>query len=610
MVIQRDKPLVISGSATKGTEVIVAFAGQKKSSKANGDGVWSVTLKPVSASSKGSKLTASSKGNTVSIDNVVVGDVFLHARQTAIDISLGRDNEGKKVATSHKKNPLFRVISIKTILSAEPLDELAAEATTGWSVVDKDAALKMSSSAYYLGRDLVKEADVPIGIVDLNMGSAFANSWLSSKALLETGKFYEGTGKSGPDDEVAKMVVKFEKLLEAELKGEKLRPQDKEPPKNTLQYALFPYAGYNGTILPLAGTALKAVVIQLGNDYPYMAYQKVLESETPFDGKALDKAYEDTYDIRKVGFRMENKVVPRITRAWRKVLGDDDLPFGLIVPPGSDLNTLGQHHREMRELQRLMVAENSNVGIILPGSENIDFSAQPADEALLAKRCLSWINGAVYTKPDTPATGPLFDRLEASFNEATIYFKEGSAKGLKAHGDAMDYFEAANVEGDYYPVQARIDGETVRIESDTVTRIMRVRYNWNNRPDQELVNAAGLPAIPFRSEQAEYHWFVRNDTEDLPEEYFMPANEWKKSDVTLINVALEGKGYDNFTGWIGPAGFNTGPFGPNMGVREIKEGSPAEGKLLVDDIIYSVSGSCLGYRGRSSKFGSAERIRA
>ena len=587
MVLQRDKPLVIRGSAKKGAEVTVTFSGQKKTAKANDDGNWSVTLDPVAASAKGAKLSVNSKSKTVDIKDVVVGDVFLHARQTSIDISLGRDAAGKKVAAATKPNFMLRTISIKAISSAEPLNDLTTEATDGWAVVDKGTALKMTDSAYYLGRDLVKETDVPIGILDVNLGSAFANSWLSREALLETPTLYE-------DRRVAQGVNAYETMLDAERKGVPLSSREKTPPENTIHDTRFPYGGYNGTLHPLAGTALKAVVVQLGNDYPYMIYQQLLESENPSDYAALDHAYKATYELRKYGFEMEDKLVPRIPREWRKVLGDEDLPFGLIVPPGSDLNTLGQHHREMRELQRLAAEDTPNVGIILPGTQHIPFSAQPADGALLGKRCVSWIEGAVYTKPETPATGPLFDRFEVSFNEATIYFKEGTAKGLKAEGDALDYFEVANVEGDYYPAKARIDGETIRIESETVTRIVRIRYNWNQKPDQGLVNAAGLPAIPFRSEREEYEWFVTNEEDDFPEEYFTPANEWKKNDVTLINVALESKGYDNFAGWIGPAGFRAGPFGPNMGVREIKTGSPADGKLFVDDIIYSANGKMLG----------------
>jgi hypothetical protein len=286
--------------------------------------------------------------------------------------------------------------------------------------------MKLAASAYYLGRDLAAGSDVPIGIVDINLGSAFVNGWLSREALLDTERLYGDRVVSG-------QVAKYEAQLEAEEKGVPFG-KAKTPPQNTLQATLFPAAGFNGTLSPLAGIGFKAVVLQLGNDYPYMPYERLLASANPFDGKALDEAYAETYDIRKVGFRMEDKVVPRVTREWRKVLGDVELPFGLIVPPGSDLSTLAQHHREMRELQRLVALDNPNVGIILPGTGSIPLSAQPADESLLAARCRAWLEGAVYNKPGVSATGPLFDRLEANYNEATVYFKEGTAKGLKAAG--------------------------------------------------------------------------------------------------------------------------------------------------------------------------------
>jgi len=384
-----------------------------------------------------------------------------------------------------------------------------------------------------------------------------------------------------------------DKLLEAEASGVPL-PKQKTVESNIVERILFPSGGYNAVLSPLKGIALKAAVIQLGNDYPYMIYADLERKATQFDREELNRAYVQTYDIRKNGFRMESVTTPRIPREWRKAFGNDALPIGLIMPPGSDLNTLGQHHREMRELQRQTAESLPGVDVILPGSVNIPYSAQPTDDALLAARCRSWILGHVYQQPDVPATGPLFDRVEPNFNEATIYFKAATAKGLRALGSALAFFEAAGVEGEYSPATAVIDGETIRIKSDTVPRIVHVRYNWNSRPDQGLVNMAGLPAIPFRSQKADYHWFVTNADDDLPIEYHTPANEWPQSDVTLINAQLEQHGYGNFTGWIGPAGFRTGPFGPNMGVREVKDGSPAFGKVFAGDVIYSANGKMLG----------------
>ena len=325
-----------------------------------------------------------------------------------------------------------------------------------------------------------------------------------------------------------------------------------------------------------------------------MPYAQLDKEGKSFDREELNNAYIRTYDIRKVGFRMEPLTTPRIPREWRNVFSDEKLPVGLVVPPGSALHTYALHNIEMRELQRNIAENNAGVGLILPGSENVPGSAEPQDESLLAKRCLKWVEGAVYQKADVPASGPLFKRLDANFSEATIFFKEGTAKGVRATGNALDYFEAAGVEGEYSPVKATLDGEVIRVKSETVPRIMYVRYNWNKRPNQGLVNAADLPAMPFRSQQADYQWFIKNTDDDLPIEYHTPANTWKANDVTLVNGQLKTFGYNNFSGWLGPVGVRTGPFGPNMGVREVKSGSPADGKIFEDDVIYSANGKMLG----------------
>lgn len=588
MVIQRRKPAVLRGTADKGAEVTVRFAGQEKTAKVDDAGTWSVTLDPMPASRESRELSCQLSGGSgqVVLRNIAVGDVILFARQTSIDIFLGKHEGGRKVAAAHKKDPLFRAITISTASAAVPQADLAGESTRGWAEVDEDSALRMSGAAYYLGRDLAAGVDVPVGIIDLNLGYSFPISWLSREALGETEKTY------GASD-VPSQIERFDKLVDLAARGEPM-PNKEVVTSNFVEYAIFPAGGYNAVLHPLRGLALKAAVVQLGNDYPYMIYASLEENGTRFNRPELNRAYVQTYDIRKNGWRMEPVTTPRIPREWRKVLGGGDLPFGLVLPPGSDLNTLGLHHREMRELHRLTARDNPGVGIIHPGSGNVLYSAQPRDEVLLAERCLRWVLAAAYNRPDVQATGPLFERLEANFNEATIHFTEGTGRGLSAEGDALDYFEAAGIEGDYSPVKAAIEGETIRLRSDRVNRITRVRYNWNKRPNQGLVNAAGLPAIPFRSERVEYEWFVTNADDDLPMEYHTPANEWEKSDVTLVNGQLKTHGYGNFSGWLGPVGVKTGPFGPNMGVREVKPGSPADGKLFAGDVIYSANGKMLG----------------
>ncbi len=586
MVLQREKPTVVRGSADKGATVTVAFAGQQKTATADDNGNWSTTLDPLTAEAKPQELTATSNGKSVKLSNVVVGDVLLFARQTSIDVSLGTQANGKTLAENYKANPRLRAVRISTVPAASPQNDLVEAATKGWSTLDKDEALKMSAAAFLFGRDLAESANVPLGIIDLNMGAGYPINWLSREALDQTEKLFGKTDVPG-------QLTRFDEAVQLTAKGQPLVKKN-DLTADFLEHPMFPAGGYNAVLCPLEGVGLKACLLQLGNDYPYVIYASLEKKGTQLDREELNRAYVQTYDIRKVGFRMESVTLPRVPRIWRQVFGDQNLPMGLIVPPGSALKTLGEHHREMRELQRQIAQDNPGTGVILPGSENVPFSDQPKDEAKLAQRCLAWVRSAVYANPDSPASGPMFNRMEADFSEATIYFKPGTAKGLVASAEGLNTFEAAGVEGDYSPAKATIDGETIRLKSETVSRITRVRYEWNSRPTQGLANAAGLPAMPFRTEKADYDWFLRNEDSDLPIEYSTPANQWKQNDVTLVNGQMKTFGYGNFSGWIGPVGIHAGPFGPNMGVREVKPGSPADGKLFDDDMIYSANGNMLG----------------
>jgi len=588
MVLQRDKANTIRGVSANGATIEVAFAGQRKSTKADDSGVWSVTLDPMAASAKPQGLTVTTGTAKIELQNIVIGDVIFMALQTSIDISLGQTDEGKREAGKLSTNPRFRAISIKTQPAAAPQQDLTAEMTDGWCEVSRESALKMSAAAYYLGRELASEQDLPVGIVDLNLGSAFPISWLSRESLMETDTFYDKNDVSG-------QLARFDKIMDLKARGEPVTDKDGGV-GDPLNFALFPSGGYNAVLHPFRGLALKSMIVQLGNNYPYMLHADARNKGTHLDRDHLNRLYIETYDIRKTGVRMDPVTTPRIPREWRAVFGDAELPMAFILPPGSALDTLARHGREMRELQRLMAEENAGVGLIMPGSENIPMSAQPKDPALLAERCLRWVRGTVYQKAGTAPTGPLFEKLDAHMNKATVHFKAGTAEGLQAAEGALDCFEAKGVDGDYFPVKASIDGDRIQIESDKVNRIVHVRYNWNGMPDQGLVNADGLPAMPFRTEKAVYEWFFRNAENDLPEEYSTPANEWKSGDVTLVNVQLKTFGYDNFTGWLGPIGVRTGPFGPNMGVREVKRGSPSDGRLLVGDVIFSANGKMVGER--------------
>lgn len=614
MVLQRDKPALIRGFADPGAEITVVFAKQKQVTRADKEGEWTVTLKAMPANSKGSILTATVGERSVSLENIVVGDVFLFARQTSIDISLGRDKSGVDAAANIEPGAAFRVLGIKTIPAKQPLHDLAPEATTGWAVVEKEVALGMSAAAFHFAQDISREAEVPVGIVDLNMGHHFPMSWMPREALLETGALY---GRKMHGDEPVETIIKVMDTQAADYESGKTKawldeeygkyadraiksgwPKPPRPPlwAHPVNDPRFPAAGYNAVLHPLRGMAFRAVLLQLGNDYPYDPYRSLFRQGQPHEESLLQQAYRATYEQRKGAIYTEPITLPRIPSQWRAALGDTDLPFGLIMPPASDLIPMAMHHIEMRELQRRIAVDNERVGLVMPGNQHIRFSAQPADEKLLAKRCVKWVQGAIEEKDGIPPSGPMFARMDARYSRARVFFRDGTANGLQASGDALSHFEVAGEDGEFVPATATIDGATIRLTCKAVTKIVFARYNWRLQPDQGLVNSAGLPAIPFRTDDHSYPTTIMYAEENLPEEFFTPASEWKSRAMTIVNGRLKAGGGDFSTfgeGYLGATGIRVGRFGPNLSVIFIHPGSPADGKILPGDAIYEVNGKLL-----------------
>ena len=73
-------------------------------------------------------------------------------------------------------------------------------------------------------------------------------------------------------------------------------------------------------------------------------------------------------------------------------------------------------------------------------------------------------------------------------------------KGLKARDGRIEGFELAGADKAFHPAHARIEGGKVIVTSPDVSTPIAVRYAWKDDPKANLVNGAGLPASPFRSD--------------------------------------------------------------------------------------------------------------
>ena len=102
MVLQRDAAVPLWGLANAEASVTVAFAEQSVATKADEEGRWKVELAPMKASVKGRSLEISSGGERVTIQDVLVGDVWFAGGQSNMDYQVkgmaSRLLEGKALA--------------------------------------------------------------------------------------------------------------------------------------------------------------------------------------------------------------------------------------------------------------------------------------------------------------------------------------------------------------------------------------------------------------------------------------------------------------------------------------------------------------------------------
>ena len=96
MVLQREKPVPVWGTAKPGEQIEVKFNGQTLTTKADAAGKWEVTLSPMKVNAKGQDMVLKGK-NTITLKNILVGDVWLCAGQSNMEMAMGsRVTDGNK----------------------------------------------------------------------------------------------------------------------------------------------------------------------------------------------------------------------------------------------------------------------------------------------------------------------------------------------------------------------------------------------------------------------------------------------------------------------------------------------------------------------------------
>ena len=188
MVLQREKPVPVWGRSKPGEVVTVSFAGQKKSATTDASGKWQILLDPMPASAESRTLTASTpvKDHSVTVPNVVVGDVWLVGGQSNMG---GNTAENTPPAERQQElletnYPNLRYTGIPPQSRDTPLPNDASEDAVVWRpAMAKPFPSLPPAVSYYFGQALHASQKVPIGLIMLIKAGSQVEQWLDAASL-------------------------------------------------------------------------------------------------------------------------------------------------------------------------------------------------------------------------------------------------------------------------------------------------------------------------------------------------------------------------------------------------------------------------------------------
>jgi sialate O-acetylesterase len=177
MVLQRDIPIAIWGTAEPGASVDLRFAGQQAATTAAPDGTWSLKLAAMAANAEGQTLTVQSGSQEHSFGNVVVGEVWLCSGQSNMGWTL-KDSADASEHIRNAVNPNIRFLPVPVVRSDRLETRLPA---CSWLPSHPDHAENWSAVAYHFATKLQEELQVPIGIIWASLGATKIQEWMSEQ---------------------------------------------------------------------------------------------------------------------------------------------------------------------------------------------------------------------------------------------------------------------------------------------------------------------------------------------------------------------------------------------------------------------------------------------
>jgi len=229
---------------------------------------------------------------------------------------------------------------------------------------------------------------------------------------------------------------------------------------------------YNGQIAPLLPLSLSGVIWYQGEN----------------------NAYTRSYQYRSL--------LPALIGDWRTHFGQGDVPF-LIVSLANYMERLEKPGEsawaELREAQALTAKTLPACGLTIAIDVGDAKDIHPKDKQAVGRRLALAAEAIAYGQA-VEWSGPWYKTMAVEGANIRLAFEHLGGGLVASDGAALTGFAIAGEDRAFVWAEARIEGDAVVVSSRRVAKPVAVRYAWANNPACNLANKAGLPAVPFRTD--------------------------------------------------------------------------------------------------------------
>lgn len=467
MVLQSGMDCAVKGFADPDEMVTVSFSSpnntvQTKQTTADANGNWLLYLDPLTVDTGSGTLTAQGASNTVTANNVLVGEVWVFTGQSNMDRTVGSIvtsasisgydpaihdqyvaqaiavlNEADNPAT----RPLIRIFNPGFKQSLEPQKDLWAGS---WTENTRANVESVSAVAYYCCQELARNLpNTPIALLDINRGGSHIQSWIPYEYAF-----------SNPD--LAKFI------------GETY---------DDFGDSVSPSKNFNKMIAPLAPFTMRGTLW--------------------FQGES---AYTQNSSSGRWQYAAQ---LPQLIQSWRDLWGQDQFHFGIIRILSSNAEFCNSQMNAARIMKDAAYIDIRDV----QGGPDVHF----LDKIPVGNRSAWWMLNTVYGQNAFPASGPLYKTHSINGNEVTVTF-DHVGQGLKtSNGLDPAQFEVIASLGDSTAWKSCDsvyikNGNQVVVSSSSVSTPVAVRLNYGTLSDANLESSYGWPACQFSTANQFYTW--------------------------------------------------------------------------------------------------------